>query len=73
MASTFIAPPTIISGEDALRAAGSHFARMGKRALVVADSMMEKLGNVDRVQEVLRANGCEGTLLLRRTSQRPSP
>ncbi len=62
MASTFIAPPTVISGEDALRAAGSHFARMGKRALVVADSMMEKLGNVDRVQEVLRANGCEGTV-----------
>ncbi|MDR1744666.1 MAG: iron-containing alcohol dehydrogenase [Planctomycetota bacterium] len=62
MPNTFIIPPVIVSGEDALRAAGTHFARMGKRALVVADSMMEKLGNVAGVLETLTQNGCTGAV-----------
>ncbi len=58
MPNTFIAPPVIVSGEGALLAAGPHFARMGKRALVVSDLMMEKLGNVSRVREALTGSGC---------------
>ncbi len=53
MAHIFITPRTIVSGEGGLAAAGAQFARMGKRALVVADAMMEKLGNVARVAETL--------------------
>ncbi|MDR1934119.1 MAG: iron-containing alcohol dehydrogenase [Candidatus Accumulibacter sp.] len=53
MSRLFNMPPLIVSGEDALQAAGPLFARMGKKALVVSDPVMRDLGNVDRLAAVL--------------------
>lgn len=50
-------PGKIISGEGALALAASELAQLGKKALVVTDSTMVKLGNVQRVAQVLTENG----------------
>lgn len=47
----------IISGEGALERAGAEFAGLGAKALVVSDGMMQKLGNVARLQAVLEKQG----------------
>lgn len=57
MAYTFCTPKMIISGEGALEQAGVEFARLGARALVVSDGMMQKLGNVARLEAVLQRQG----------------
>lgn len=53
MADTFITPSKIINGVGALQAAGSEFVNMGEKPLIVTDSMMEKLGNLKKVTDVL--------------------
>ena len=53
MANPFLTPAKIISGKDALEAAGPALAALGKKALIVTDSMMIKLGNLDKVLKVL--------------------
>ena len=39
MANPFLTPAKIISGKDALEAAGPALAALGKKALIVTDSM----------------------------------
>lgn len=53
MADTFIMPGRIISGSGALEQAAETIGQMGKKALVVTDPVMEKLGNLDRVTRIL--------------------
>lgn len=53
MARTFIMPGQIISGQGALEEAIEEFAKMGTKALIVTDTMMVKLNNVEKVTSVL--------------------
>ena len=53
MARDFIVPAHIVSGESALTQAASKMKSMGTHALIVSDPIMVKLGNVDKVIEVL--------------------
>lgn len=54
MARDFIVPAHIVSGESALTQAASKMKSMGTHALIVSDPMMVKLGNVEKVIEVLQ-------------------
>lgn len=53
MANLFLTPAKIINGSSALEMAGPALAALGKKALIVTDSMMIKLGNLDKVLRVL--------------------
>ncbi|MGN0372716.1 MAG: iron-containing alcohol dehydrogenase [Enterocloster sp.] len=53
MADIFIAPGKIISGSRALEMSISTVAKLGKKALVVTDTTMEKLGNLKKVTAML--------------------
>lgn len=57
MSNSFLTPAKIISGVDALEATGPELARMGKKALVVSDGMMSKLGNLAKVTDTIAAHG----------------
>lgn len=46
-------PGKIISGSGALEQAESYFKQLGKKALIVTDAVMIKLGNLDQVTKVL--------------------
>ena len=56
MASVFLAPKTIISGKDALKESEKQLVKLGKKAFIVTDSTMVKLGNVSLLQNVLDKN-----------------
>lgn len=56
MASVFLAPKTIISGKDALKESEKQLVKLGKKAFIVTDSTMLKLGNVSLLQNVLDKN-----------------
>ena len=53
MANLFLTPAKIINGSSALEMAGPALAALGKKALIVTDSIMIKLGNLDKVLRVL--------------------
>lgn len=53
MGREFIMPGKIISGDGALEQAKGSLEKMGKHALVVTDESMRKLGNLDKVTDVL--------------------
>lgn len=57
MANIFLSPAKIISGENALKNAVNEFTAMGRKALIVTDSVMEKLGNLNKVETVLKESG----------------
>lgn len=56
MARDFYVPAHIITGSGALESAD---LKLGKKALIVADPMMVKLGNVDKVKAVLTKQSVE--------------
>lgn len=56
MANTFLTPSKIISGSNALIDAKEAIVSCGKKALIVTDEMMVKLGNVNKLIELLNAN-----------------
>ncbi len=58
MARDFYVPAHIITGSGALESAD---LKLGKKALIVADPMMVKLGNVDKVKAVLTKQDVEFT------------
>lgn len=62
MANIFTIPGKIISGEGALELSGADLQRLGKHALIVTDEMMEKLGNLKRVTDVLDRQQVEYTV-----------
>ncbi len=57
MSSSFIMPKQIISGAGALRQAEGSIAGLGKKALVVTDEVMIRLGNLAHVEEALKNCG----------------
>lgn len=59
MAKEFIVPGRIISGSGALELAQKNLSALGKKAMIVTDSVMVKLGNCAKVEEALKAQGVE--------------
>lgn len=59
MAREFIVPGQIITGAGALDLAARTLGTMGKRALIVTDEMMIRLGNCAKVEETLKGQGVE--------------
>ena len=59
MAREFIVPGQIISGSGALEMAQSSLNLMGKKAMIVTDEVMIKLGNCAKVEEVLKKQGID--------------
>ncbi|MBC8571119.1 iron-containing alcohol dehydrogenase [Zongyangia hominis] len=57
MSHLFITPSKIVSGPGALEDAAATIAGLGKKALIVTDAMMCKLGNVKKVTDVLESQG----------------
>lgn len=53
MANLFLTPGKVITGEGALQLAGDALKNFGKRAMIVTDQMMVKLGNIQRVTHLL--------------------
>lgn len=56
MAHTFLTPSKIISGSNALNDAQATIASCGTKALIVTDETMIKLGNAQKVIDILSAN-----------------
>lgn len=59
MAREFIVPGQIITGAGALDMAARTLGTMGKRALIVTDEMMIKLGNCAKVEAALKGQSVE--------------
>lgn len=57
MAYSVLTPRKVVYGAGALDQAASHLAQMGTKALVVTDAMMGKLGNLQKVLDVLAGAG----------------
>lgn len=57
MSSSFIMPKQIFQGSDALKQAQASFSIYGKKALIVTDEAMIKLGNITHVETALKENG----------------
>ena len=55
MAREFIVPGQIMTGAGALDMAAQTLGAMGKKALIVTDEMMIKLGNCAKVEEALKS------------------
>ncbi len=56
MANLFFIPQYIVSGENALQMSAEHLTSFGKKALIVTDDMMVKLGNVKKLTDMLDDN-----------------
>ncbi|WP_029421257.1 iron-containing alcohol dehydrogenase [Alicyclobacillus macrosporangiidus] len=63
--ATFRLPQVVHYGRDAFQKAGAEAAVRGKKALVVSDSVMEKLGNVARCQAILSDAGVTSVVYAR--------
>ncbi len=59
MSNQFMMPRQIFYGEGALEQAAPFLAGCGKKALIVTDPSMVKLGNVDAVTKILKENGTD--------------
>ncbi len=59
MSNTFLTPKTIISGNNALDDAGKLLGSFGKKAFVVTDATMVKLGNAASLLKVLDKEAIE--------------
>ena len=57
MSFQFIMPKQIFYGENALSTAAEHICALGKKALVVTDPMMVKLGNTAKITDILDKEG----------------
>src|SRR5690554_7070400 len=53
MANLFYTPQYIIAGENALDMGKEYLKQFGKKALIVTDEMMVKLGNVEKLTDAL--------------------
>ena len=53
MGNQFIMPKQVFYGEGALKDAAPYIGAFGKKALIVTDPMMVKLGNIKRVTDIL--------------------
>ncbi len=62
MSNQFIMPGQIFYGEGALERAGAAICACGKKALIVTDPVMEKLGNVETVRGILEPEGVQSAV-----------
>src|SRR3712207_7602729 len=56
MAHKVIVPKRIVYGKEALKDAGIYLKEFGKKALIVTDEIMVKIGNVSRLTDILNEN-----------------
>lgn len=59
MAYKFLVPKTVISGKDAIEEAAQQMSDLGKKALIVTDKIMVKIGNVSKLTDVLNKSNVE--------------
>lgn len=64
VAREFNMPSQVITGLNALDKAGTYLQKFGSKALIVSDSMMDKLNNVDKVIDILEKNNIDYSLCL---------
>lgn len=62
MANLFATPNLIFAGEGALELSEDTITSLGKKALIVTDNMMVKLGNVKKVTDILDNKSIEYTI-----------
>lgn len=62
MANVFFVPKFIVTGDEALKASMDYMKDFGKKALIVTDDMMVKLGNVEKLTTELDAAGIAYTI-----------
>lgn len=62
MGREFIMPGTIVSGSQALEDAKTYLKAMGKKALIVTDEVMVKLGNTEILLKVLEEQGIKSSI-----------
>lgn len=53
MSHEFVMPGKVITGKGALQDAENEFQTAGKKALIVSGKVMERVGNVKRITEIL--------------------
>lgn len=59
MARNFIVPKNIVYGKDALKESSVYIKNLGKKALIVTDKIMVKIGNASKITDVLEENGIQ--------------
>lgn len=59
MAKEFIVPGRIISGTGALETAAQTIGSLGRKAMIVTDEVMIRLGNCAKVEEILKGQGVD--------------
>ena len=53
MSHEFVMPGKVITGKGALQDAKNEFQTAGKKALIVSGKVMERVGNVKKITEIL--------------------
>lgn len=59
MGNRFIMPKQVFYGENALNDAASEICALGKKALIVTDPVMVKLGNIKPIEKIFNESGIE--------------
>lgn len=57
-------PATVIYGQDSFKQLGSEAAKVGVHALIISDSIMDQLGNIDIATQLLQEHGIHSTSYL---------
>jgi len=66
---TVNSPATIVYGKDAFEEVGVYAKKLGSKALIVSDPIMDGLGFVNQCKELLTANGLEAVSYLGVTTE----
>jgi alcohol dehydrogenase class IV len=53
MSNLFLMPRYVVTGEGALDKAGNDIKLLGSKALIITDDIMVKLGNINKVTDLL--------------------
>lgn len=59
MADLFLVPKIIVAGEDALSNSMEHIRKLGKKALIVTDETMRKIGTVSKLEAQLKEHAID--------------
>ena len=59
MADSFLVPKTIVAGDDALNTSMEHIRKLGKKALIVTDETMCKIGTVSKLEAQLKEHAID--------------
>lgn len=59
MADIFLMPKFIVTGDNALSKSMEHIKKLGKKALVVTDETLVKVGTISRFEKVMKGNQIE--------------